>query len=383
MRVLIVSQWQWHGPARFARALKQVGCEVAGLCGKNDLLAKTDFLDRCFYADTGDELDVLRVLDSAFHAFRPDIVLPASDNLVRTLQVYRRRVESGKHSLDVDLTAALNASTFPLENEKWLQGKIDLLNHLEALGVRIPPQSELATFGDADAFVSTNGYPVILKPDVGSASSGIKICHDEESLVAALNNLVFGRHRQRYAIQKYLGSQTGVVHFTAKNGELVAWNMAYRVRTHPGETGQTSVARVIDNPEMLEASRIICRETGYNGMGAPQFVLENEGHGKAWLMELNPRMGTYVHLWQEVGTDLALALKEAWSGRTVPAHDPQVGLTVALYPQETIRDATSEFIAAKNDIPHDDGGLMAAYDAMIAAGRARASAAGHPIPKPI
>ena len=220
--------------------------------------------------------------------------------------------------------------------------------------------------GDADAFVQVHDYPVILKPNVGFASSGIRICHDEESLIDALQSVVFSRNPTRYCIQKYLGKQTAVIHYVAKNGELVAWNMAYRIRTHPGETGQTAALRVIDNQEMLTAAREICRIVGYNGMGAPQFVVEDEGRGRAWLMELNPRMGTYVHLWQQIGTDLALALREAWSGRTVESRPVQEGLTVALYPQETLRDPESELLLGYHDVPEDDHKLMSAYRDMIA-----------------
>lgn len=367
MKALILAQWQWHGPARFPKALKNVGFEVAAVCGKDDLLAKTDYVDRYFYADSNTESEVLRAFDVALRTFRPDIILPASDNLVRSLQLYRRQVEAGKIELDDELKAAFMASTFPLETEKLLYEKIDLLNLLEEKGIRVPPQRELFTMGDADVFTQEHGYPVILKPNVGFASNGIRICEDEDSLVEALQTVVFGRNPGRYCIQKYLGNQTAVIHYVAKEGELVAWNMAYRIETHPGETGQTAATRVIDNPEILEAAREICKLVGYNGMGAPQFVVEDEGKGRAWLMELNPRMGTYVHLWQQIGTDLALALREAWNGRKVEQKPVQEGLTIALYPQETIRNPESEHLESMNDMPTDDSKLMSAYREMISA----------------
>ncbi len=374
VKVLIIAHWRWHGPARFPRALKKVGFEVAAICAKSDLISMTDFVDRFFYTDTNEEAAVLQTFDNALRTFRPDIILAASDNLVRTLQVYRRQVEAGKIQLDDELKTALMNSTFPIEAEKYLFGKIDLLNELESRGVRIPPQRELHTMGDADAFIQEHGYPVILKPDVGFASSGVKICRDEESLLEGLQDLVFGRTRSRYCIQKYLGNQTAVIHYVAKDGELIAWNMAYRIRTHPGETGQTSATRVIDNPEILHAAREICRITNYNGMGAPQFVVEDEGKGRAWLMELNPRMGTYVHLWQDIGTDLALALREGWSGNMIPQQPVQEGLTIALYPQETLRDPDSEFIQGKHDVPTDDIKLMGIYQDIIKSAQERRAA---------
>ena len=358
-----MGQYQFHGPTRFVRALKEVGFEVATLCQKGDLLSHTDFADRTFYANVRDEREMVETLHNAVASFQPDIVLPSSENTVQVLQTYRKLLEAGTLDLSVDLRQRVLDSSFPVDREKLLFSKIDLLDQLAANGVRIPAQQELFTIGNADEFVQKHGYPVILKPNFGSGGMGIHICHDEDQLFAALGKCL--NSGNRYCLQRYLGNQTAVIHYVAKQGELVAWNMAYRVKTHPGETGQTSVMRVIDNPEILHAAREICKMVDYNGMGAPQFVVENEGKGRAWLMELNPRMGTYVHLWQTIGTDLALALREAWQGRKVEQKAPQIGLTVALYPQETIRDPQSPYLDGINDRPEGDAKLLAAYDQLI------------------
>jgi hypothetical protein len=353
-----MGQDQWHGPARFVHALKNVGFEVAGIGRKGDLIAKTDFLDRMFFADIRDEKAMLKAIHEAVQVFEPDIILPGSDNHARYLQLYRKLVDDGRVELSDRARHAIERSSFSPEVEPLLFNKIDLLAKLEASGIRIPEQQELFTIGNADEFIQRHGYPIILKPNVGSSSMGIHICRHEDELFAVLPQcLASGK---RYCIQRYLGNQTAVIHYVAKNGEMVAWNMAFRVQTHPGETGQTSVMRVIDNPEILDTAREICRVVRYNGMGAPQFVVENEGDGNAWLMELNPRMGSYVHLWQ------------TWSGETVDQVPPQVGLTVALYPQEVIRDPESPHLSGLVDKPQDDAGLMEGYDQLIAYQRAKA-----------
>ena len=363
MKCLVMGQYQFHGPARFVCALKEVGFEVATLCQKGDLLGKTDYADRQFFASVRDEAEMVAILHNAVASFQPDMVLPSSENTVQVLQTYRKLLEAGSMDLSDDLRQKVFDCSFPTNHEKLFFSKIDLLDRLAEQGVRIPAQQELYTIGNADEFVQKHGYPVILKPNFGSGGMGIHICHDEDQLFAALGKCL--NSGNRYCIQQYLGNQTAVIHYVAKEGELVAWNMAYRVKTHPGETGQTSVMRVIDNPEILHAAREICKMVDYNGMGAPQFVVENEGQGRAWLMELNPRMGTYVHLWQKIGTDLALALREAWQGRKVEQKTPQVGLTVALYPQETIRDPQSPYLYGINDKPEGDAKLLAAYDQLI------------------
>jgi carbamoylphosphate synthase large subunit len=361
MKALILSKGNYQGPARFPFALKNAGFEVASLSEKTNLIAKSDFVDRSFFDEMEVEAAILATLETAIGSFRPDILLPGSDGLAFLLQILRRKIAAGNSKLDSEMVDMVHACTFDEESERLLFNKIDLLETLGSLGVLVPPQREIATLGDAGAFIEDHGYPVILKPNAGSGSSGVHICKDEEALFVVLPGILANRGRGRYCIQKYLGSQTGVVHFVAKNGALVAWNMAFRVATHPGETGQTSATRVIENSQMLETAKKICELTNYSGMGAPQFVLEDEGRGRAWLMEMNPRMGTYVHLWQRIGTDLALGLMHAWQGRPLPSAPVRHGLTVALFPQELRRDRTSPHLEGMHDIPLEDSGLMAAY----------------------
>ena len=363
VKCLVMGQYQFHGPARFVRALKEVGFEVATLCQKGDLLGKTDFADRRYFADVRDETEMVMTLHNAVTSFQPDIILPSSENNVQVLQTYRKVLDVGKLTLDDAQRQMVFDCSFPTDSEKLLFSKIDLLDRLAELGVRIPAQQELFTIGNADDFVQKHGYPVILKPSFGSGGIGIHICHDEDQLFTALGKCL--KSGNRYCIQQYLGNQTAVMHYVAKDGELVAGNMTYRLRTYPGETGPTSVVRVMDNPEMLDVARKICRLLGYNGIGAPQFIVENEGVGRAWLIELNPRMGSFDHLWQRIGTDFAAALRDAWTRRPVEHKPPQLGLTVALYPQETMRDPQSPFLDGINDLPVGDEGLMAAYSQLI------------------
>lgn len=361
MKALILSKGNYQGPARFPFALKNAGFEVASLSEKTNLIAKSDFVDRAFFDEMEDEAGILATLETAIASFRPDILLPGSDGLAFLLQMLRKRIAGGLSKLDPEMGQMVRNCTFEENSERLLFNKIDLLQILDSHGVLVPPQRELATLGDAGDFIEAHGYPVILKPNAGSGSSGVHICADEDALFQVLPDILANRGRGRYCIQRYLGNQTGVVHFVAKEGVMVAWNMAFRVATHPGETGQTSATRVIDNPQMLETARKICELTKYSGMGAPQFVLENEGNGRAWLMEMNPRMGTYVHLWQRIGSDLAAAMAHAWQGRPFTLAPVQHGLTVALFPQELRRDRNSPHLQGMHDLPIEDSGLMNAY----------------------
>lgn len=367
MRVLIVSQWMWQGPARFPRALKNAGWEVAALCRKGEWISYTRFVDRFFFTDTSDEYAIIRTLHEAISQWRPDLILPGTDLMVETLQKYRDLVEMGQLELDDAMTAVVNNSTFPPGAFRYVLSKIDLLNELAERGIRIAPQRELATMGDADIFVTEHGYPVLLKPDQGFAGSGIEICHSEEELIEALNRIMFGPERVRYCIQKYLGNLTAQIEFVAKEGKLLAWNCAFRVKTFPGEMGQTSVARVVKSLEMLDAAKEISSLLGYNGVGVAQFVVSDESCQEAFLIELNPRFSSFVHLWNLLGTDIAKVLKAAWAGDRVAIEPPRVGVTIALWPQEAMRDPQSEYMTGLRDKVDDDPELLNALQSSVTA----------------
>ncbi len=365
MRVLLLAQWQWHGPARIPKALRQVGCEVIVICQKGDWASKSSFVDRFHFVDTNNESGILAALDEEVRDHRPDLILPGTDNMVSTLATYSRANESGKFALDEHMRRVVVNSMPRLDKQRYVLGKIDLLNKLGELGASVAPQQELATLGDADAFVQEHGYPVVLKPDVGFAAQGIKFCHNESELLAELD-LILRKNLNRYAIQKHLGRKTALIEFVAKDGKILAANSVYRLHTHPGDTGPTSVAQVVKGVEMRRTAEILCEFLGYNGFGVAQFMVEDESCEKAWLIELNPRMSSFVHLWKLLGTDLVAILVKAWQDQRFTIEPVKTGLTVALYPQEALRDQHSPYLQGLRDSVDGEPELLKVYQDLIA-----------------
>lgn len=365
MRVLLVSQWQWHGPARFPKALKAAGFEVGVVCGKGEYVSHSRFVDRFFFAQTWESRPFIEHLIQAIEAWQPDLILPATDNMVLAVQNLRDLVGNGGARLSDEMVEVLENSTFAPDATGLLMSKFDLLEAMAARGVRIPPQRELVTLGDADTFVQEYGYPVLLKPDQGHAGSGIVRCDDEEELLAALDKVLAARPRQRFAIQKYMGNMTALIEFVAKDGEVLCHQSARRVKTHPGETGPVTVLRTVESAEMLSAAVAMCDLLGYNGIGVPQFVVADESCTDAWLLELNPRMSHFPHIWAGYGNDFAKALYSGWSGEEVHQAPARLGETIALWPQEAFRDPGSEYLPDA-DFVTDDPGLEEAYRTELA-----------------
>lgn len=364
MRVLIVSQWRWHGPARFPKALKQAGFEVAAVCAKGEWITFTKYVDHLYLTPTWDDRPFLEFLIVAIENWQPDLILFATDNMVLAGQQLRRLVEIGGARLSPRMVETLRASTFDPVHEKLLRSKFDLLEALKARGVRIPPQRELITFSDADTFVQEHGYPVLLKPDYGFAGSGIHFCHNEEQLLEKLEKVLRAKTRQRHAIQKYLGNKTALIEFVAKDGKLLCHQCAQRMHTHPGETGPVTVLRTVESPEMVRAAEAMCDLLGYNGIGVPQFAVTDDSCQDAYLLELNPRMSHFPHIWVKYANDFAAALRKAWSGEQVQQNPTKGGETIVLWPQEAVRDPESPYLAHA-DYVTDDPNLRQAYEAEL------------------
>ena len=82
--------------------------------------------------------------------------------------------------------------------------------------------------------------------------------------------------------------------------------------------------------------------------------------GHAYLIEVNPRSTQVGHLSLGAGHDLPAALYAALSGKAVPT-SPKVTEkdTVALFPQEWIRDPESPFLrSAYHDVPWEEPELI-------------------------
>ncbi len=365
MRVLILSQWDWHGPARIPKALKAEGCEVAMICRKGDWAALTRYVDQRYLVDTTDEREILHRLDTAVREWQPQLILPGTDNMVSTLMKYRSSVETGVVELNPDLNHAVIQSLPPPKMDTMIGSKIGIIDTLGKAGVPVPPQRELATLSDADLFVQEHGYPVVLKPDVGWAGSGVYICNDEEELLRRLDQILVKEPR-RYAIQKYMGSKGAVLEFVAKDGKMLAANTALRVKVNPDPTGPTSVAKVVNGKAMRQAGEIMAEALQYNGFCACQFTVQDDDCEEAHLIDVNPRMSPFVQIWRLIGTDLVQVLVRAWQGQRFVIEPPKVGLTMAFYPQEQMRDPNSPYLEGLRDRVEDDPELAASYEAMIA-----------------
>jgi hypothetical protein len=96
-----------------------------------------------------------------------------------------------------------------------------------------------------------------------------------------------------------------------------------------------------------------------SGLHGFDFMLE-EQTGNAYLIEMNPRATQVGHLALGQGRDIPAALYAVLSGKVVqPAPKVTENATIALFPQEWMRDPASAFLrSAYHDIPWEEPELV-------------------------
>jgi hypothetical protein len=109
--------------------------------------------------------------------------------------------------------------------------------------------------------------------------------------------------------------------------------------------------RVIQNAEMEEAVTKIAHRLGLSGFAGFDFMVD--GSGEAYLLEMNVRPTQISHLAFDESTDLIGALAEWLLGQKRPPLFPcPSSQTIALFPQELWRDASSPHLSsAYHDVP--------------------------------
>jgi hypothetical protein len=148
---------------------------------------------------------------------------------------------------------------------------------------------------------------------------------------------------------------------------LVCWegvvlaSLHFEVINKAGAAGHATVLRLIENREMAEATRKMARRLKLSGLHGFDFMLEAET-GNAYLIEINPRATQVCHLSLGPGCDLPAALYAAVSGQVVRAAEKATdNKTIALFPQEWIRDPQSPYLrSGYHDVPWSEPDLVRA-----------------------
>jgi hypothetical protein len=168
------------------------------------------------------------------------------------------------------------------------------------------------------------------------------------------------RRRSVVSAQTFIAGREATSAVACWKGEVLA-SLQFEVLNKAASSGHATVLRAIDDAEMSAAAEKIVRRLNLSGVHGFDFMLESQS-GDAYLLEINPRLTQVGHLTLGPGRDIPAALFSAVSGQAVcPAPKITEENTIALFPQEWIRDSASPFLqSAYHDVPWDKPELIRA-----------------------
>ncbi len=323
---------------------------------------------------------------AAAAALRPTIIVPGDDRAVRGLHALHGRMarEPGPAAgvAAVIRRSLGDPSSFPVAAQKSRFAAF-----CEEEGLPIPNTVTLRRRSQFHALLATRSLPQVLKIDGKWGGRGVRIARSSEEAAAAFDDLiewrgwwsairsaleemspvpVLDRIRDRAPVltmQSYVAGTLANRAVYCRDGSVLAGVTVATVRVGE-ETGPTTVARVIDHPEVASLTQRIVRRLNLSGFIGIDVVLE-EGSGRPWLIELNPRPTQICHFAFNRETDMVGALAQELRGttlRTLPRDSAVEGRVVAFYPGEAWRDPSSAYLRAiYHDVPWHEPQFVAAY----------------------
>jgi hypothetical protein len=378
--VLISTTTRWFPTARLVVGLANAGFTVDAVCPSNHPLAKTGMV-RKIYRYRG--LDALASFADAITAAKPDLIVPGDDLATQHLQILHdqeiRKGVGGEQMCRLIERSLGDPQSFPIVN-----ARTKLMELAEREGVRVPKTAVIRDRDDLIKWIEQTGFPAILKADGSSGGYGVRAVRNMEEAERALRvlqappliaramkralidrdpTLVWPALRRRRSVvnaQTFISGREATTAVACWNGEVLAC-LHFEVINKVGPSGHATVLRLIENAEMSSAAERIARKLKLSGTHGFDFMLEDRT-GSAYLIEINPRATQVGHLTLGLGRDIPAALHSAVTGNSVrPALKVTNDDTIALFPQEWLRDPASTYLqSAYHDVPWDKPDLIRA-----------------------
>ncbi len=376
--VLIAATSPWFPTARLSMSLANAGFVVEGVCPAGHPLRRIGAVRRThmYYA-----LAPLASLTHAIASAKPDVIIPGDDLSTRHLHnLYHRERRRGQKGMQI--CALIERSFGSSESFAIVYQRATFMQVAQQLGIPAPKTAAIATLLDLRRWTIEMGFPVVLKADRTSGGEGIRIAHTlkeaelafrqlqappllaraaKRALVDRDQTLVWpSLLRRRYAIsaQTFVSGWEATSTVACWKGTVLA-GLHFEVIQKRYAAGPATVMRLTENTEMSRAVEKMVRRLDLSGLHGFDFMIEADT-GRPHLIEINPRTTQVGHLTLGPGRDLPAALHSAVSGGSIrPARKITENHTIALFPQEWMRDPASSFLqSGYHDVPWEEPGLM-------------------------
>jgi Carbamoyl-phosphate synthase L chain, ATP binding domain len=358
--------------------LADAGCIVHAVCPSGHPLSKTRVVQQ-MHEYNG--LTPLKSFADAIVAADPDFIIPGDD--LATTHLHRLHLKQQRNdTTGTKISVLIERSLGAPENFAVVHARTDFMQVASQVGVRVPKTEVIKSSDDLRSWISRMGLPMILKADGTSGGDGVRVVHTPEEAESALrklqappllaraakrglvnqdNNLIWpSLFRRRHVVnaQTFIEGHEATSAVLCWEGSVLA-SLHFEVVNKVRATGHATVVRLIENREMSAAVEKIAGRLQLSGLHGFDFMLEPQT-GNAYLIEMNPRATQVGHLQLGRDHDLPAALYAVLSGHAMQTA-PRVteNDTIALFPQEWLRDPESEYLTtAYHDVPWAEAELV-------------------------
>ena len=378
--VLVATTSQWFPTARLAMALAKAGFVVKAVCPSRHPMFKTSAVSER-YRYRG--LMPLASIAAAIAASKPDLIIPGDDLATQHLhRLYER--EHRQHGANSPVCALIERSLGSPDSFAIAYSRTAFMEIAQQQAIRIPDTALIENIDQLRACIDRFGFPLVLKANGTSGGEGVRIVRNAPEAEAAFRRLqappLLARAAKRTLLdqdaallrpsilrEKFIISAQKFVPGTEANSAVACWQgnivaaLHFEVVNKKSAAGHATVVRSIEGAEMMSAAEKIARRLNLSGLYGFDFMLEAAG-GHAYLIEINPRSTQVGHLALGAERDIPAALYAAATGRKPQPSQPVTDKhTIALFPQEWIRDSASPYLrSAYHDVPWDEPELIRA-----------------------
>jgi hypothetical protein len=371
---LLLTAYRWASSARIGMSFAEAGWNVEALCPPGHVFESTRSVARLhrlhFFAIP---YCVRRATDRS----KADLLVPCDDLVAGQL----RRM--GTTESTAEFQALVNRSLGDASSYRDLESRSRIAALAKEHGVATPETEVVGSAGDLEAWIERNEFPFVLKVDGTSGGYGVRIVSTpgearatfsaisipidfpralKRALVDRDNTYLMASLKRRRPVvnaQRFITGEEITCTCACWQGRLLAC-IVLRVLKTNGRVGSASVVQVHENPKVLQSVEGMIGRLKSSGIYGFDFIVD-QASGQPHLLEINPRATPTTHLRTSAGS-LACALKAVLVGGGDQPEPLYVnGDTIALFPQERLRDPESDFLrSACDDIPRNEPGFVQA-----------------------
>jgi glutathione synthase/RimK-type ligase-like ATP-grasp enzyme len=369
--LLVAAEADWVGAARFPKAARDAGWEVALLAPRDSLIEKGRGIARVGHLpDQANPAQWLYALAATVTAVEPKVVVPCDDMSFRLLAALTgTRPDELQPAIHEKLRRLVEFSLGTPEHYAASVDKLRLPAQARALGVRVAESIVTEAPDDALAFTQTHGWPVVLKRSVSSGGLGVAICASAAELEAGFARLARPQpdtippFSHGVLVQRWLDGARVFHPAVAWRGRVVAGWCAEVLESNPAPKGPSCVRRQHHDPAVRDQVERLVAGLDMSGMISVDAIVERST-GLPHVLEINRRAAPSMHRGMALRVDLFAALLAAANDRPSPtrsALDPGEEHIDVAFPQEWLRDPHSEWLKRYPvDVPWDEPELFEA-----------------------